>query len=204
MMPPSIVVISRSYAGSDASLTRVRSLRRLSSPKAYHFVPCVASRLYPQLPVNVRIAAKNTVIPKGGGADGQSPVMIPKGKGIGWSTYHMHRQKDLYGSDAESYRPERWETGELDNIGWGFMPFHGGPRLCLGSKDQCCLYTCLTTDRVSEDFALMEASCVIVRILQTFPRIRLPDDALVEPTGQERQSLGILITSAEGCKVVLD
>lgn len=60
--------------------------------------------------------------------------MIPKGKGIGWSTYHMHRQKELYGPDAESYRPERWETGELDNIGWGFMPFHGGPRLCLGSK----------------------------------------------------------------------
>ena len=138
-MPPSIVVISKSCVGSDASSTRVRSPRTYRAHKLTTFAPCIASRLYPQLPVNVRIAAKNTVIPKGGGPDGQSPVMIPKGKGIGWSTYHMHRQKDLYGSDAESYRPERWETGELDNIGWGFMPFHGGPRLCLGSKDQCCL-----------------------------------------------------------------
>ncbi|KAL8731009.1 MAG: hypothetical protein Q9166_003660 [cf. Caloplaca sp. 2 TL-2023] len=139
-------------------------------------------RLYPQLPVNVRIAAKDTVIPKGGGPDGQSPVMIPKRHGIAWSTYHMHRREALYGPDAESYRPERWETGELDNIGWGFMPFHGGPRLCLG-----------------KDFALMEASCVIVKILQTFPNLRLPDNHPVEPTGQETQTLGILITSAEGC-----
>ena len=96
-----------------------------------------ANRLYPQLPVNVRIASKDTIIPCGGGPDGLSPVMIPKDKGIGWSTYHMHRQKELYGADADSYRPERWETGELDSIGWGFMPFHGGPRLCLGSR---CMY----------------------------------------------------------------
>ena len=60
--------------------------------------------------------------------------MIPKGKGICWSTYHMHRREELYGDDAECYRPERWETGELDGIGFGFMPFHGGPRLCLGSE----------------------------------------------------------------------
>ncbi|KAI4260209.1 MAG: hypothetical protein L6R42_004163 [Xanthoria sp. 1 TBL-2021] len=172
-----------SIVGDDVTLDR-------SHIQKLRWLKCVineTSRLYPQLPVNVRIAAKNTVIPKGGGPDGQSPVMIPKGKGIGWSTYHIHRQKELYGPDAESYRPERLETGELDNIGWGFMPFHGGPRLCLG-----------------KDFALMEASCVIVRILQTFPNLRLPDDALIEPTGQEQQSLGILITSAEGCKIVLD
>ncbi|KAL8757102.1 MAG: hypothetical protein Q9199_002464 [Rusavskia elegans] len=169
--------------GDDVTIDR-------SHIQKLRWLKCVINetlRLYPQLPVNVRIAAKNTVIPKGGGPDGRSPVMIPKGKGIGWSTYHMHRQKELYGPDAESYRPERWETGELDNIGWGFMPFHGGPRLCLG-----------------KDFALMEASCVIVRVLQTFPNLRLPDNALIEPTGQEQQSLGILITSAEGCKVVLD
>ncbi|KAI4273861.1 MAG: hypothetical protein L6R38_006239, partial [Xanthoria sp. 2 TBL-2021] len=166
-----------SIVGDDVTLDR-------SHIQKLRWLKCVineTSRLYPQLPVNVRIAAKNIVIPKGGGPDGQSPVMIPKGKGISWSTYHMHRQKELYGPDAESYRPERWETGELDNIGWGFMPFHGGPRLCLG-----------------KDFALMEASCVIVRVLQTFPNLRLPDNALIEPTGQEQQSLGILITSAEG------
>jgi cytochrome P450 len=93
-----------------------------------------AQRLYPQLPVNVRVAAKTTVIPSGGGPDGRSPVLIPKGTGIGYSVYHMHRLKSLYGEDANSFRPERWLGPELEDIGWGFMPFHGGPRLCLGSK----------------------------------------------------------------------
>jgi cytochrome P450 len=77
---------------------------------------------------------KTTVIPRGGGLDGLTTVLIPKGTGIGFSPYHMHRDKDLYGDDANEFRPERWEGSELKNIGWGYMPFHGGPRICLGSK----------------------------------------------------------------------
>jgi len=50
----------------------------------------------------------------------------------------------------------------------------------------------------------MEASYAIVRILQTFPNIRLPPDIPVEMTGQERQNLTIVVSSAEGCKVLLD
>ena len=59
-------------------------------------------------------------------------------------------------------------------------------------------------DKFLEDFTLMEASCVIVKILQTSPNVRLPDGVIAKPTGQEQQTLGILITSAEGCKVRLD
>ncbi|KAG7008903.1 hypothetical protein G7Y79_00004g014870 [Physcia stellaris] len=160
--------------GEDVTLNR-------SHIQKLQWLKCVLNE------INVRFAARNTVIPHGGGPDGQSPVMIPKGKGIGWSTYHMHRRRELYGDDAEIYRPERWETGELESIGWGFMPFHGGPRLCLG-----------------KDFALTEASCAIVKILQTFPNLKLPEGLPTEKIGQERQSLGILVTSADGCKVVLD
>ena len=94
----------------------------------------LAHRLYPQLPVNVRVAAKTTFIPTGGGTNGRSPVLIPKGTGVGYSVYHMHRSKSLYGEDADSFRPERWLGSELEGIGWGFMPFHRGPRACLGSK----------------------------------------------------------------------
>lgn len=46
----------------------------------------------------------------------------------------MHRRKDLYGDDAMDYRPERWENDNLANIGYGYLPFHGGPRLCLGRE----------------------------------------------------------------------
>ena len=95
-----------------------------------------AQRLYPQLPMNVRVAAKTTVIPSGGGPDGKSPVLIPQGTGVGYSVYHMHRLRSLYGEDANEFRPERWLDQELEGIGWGFMPFHGGPRICLGSKYQ--------------------------------------------------------------------
>lgn len=84
---------------------------------------------------------KRTIIPVGGGPDGTSPVLIPRGTGVGYSVYHMHRRKDLYGPDATDFRPERWEGTELEHIGWGFMPFHGGPRICLGSKSTLALIT---------------------------------------------------------------
>lgn len=118
----------------------------------------------------------------------------------------MHRRKDLYGDDASDFRPERWEENDLANtIGWGFMPFHGGPRICLGSEPQSpsLLAISALTFVFPEDFALMEASCAIIRIIQTFPNLRLPPGLPQEPTGLERQSLTIVISSADGCKVLL-
>lgn len=49
----------------------------------------------------------------------------------------------------------------------------------------------------------MEASCLIVRILQAFPDIRLPPGHKVVPTGQEKQELTVFLRSADGCKVVV-
>jgi len=46
----------------------------------------------------------------------------------------MHRRKDLYGDDAMDFRPERWEKDNLANVGYAYLPFHGGPRLCLGRE----------------------------------------------------------------------
>ncbi|KAJ5517892.1 Cytochrome P450 E-class CYP52 [Penicillium expansum] len=154
------------------------------------YLRCVineSQRLYPQLPVNVRVAAKTTFLPSGGGPDGKSPVLIPKNTGVGYSVYHMHRLKSVYGEDANSFRPERWLGPELDGIGWGFMPFHGGPRICLG-----------------KEFALTEASHAIIRIIQTFPKLRLPPETPIVPPGEEKQALTIVVMSAEGCKVLLD
>ncbi|CAG7925900.1 unnamed protein product [Penicillium olsonii] len=153
------------------------------------YLRCVINevqRLYPQLPFNVRVAAKTTILPSGGGPDGNSPVLIPKHTGIGYSVYHMHRQKSIYGDDRNSFRPERWLSPELESVGWGFMPFHGGPRICLG-----------------KDFALTEASYAIIRIIQTFPELKLPPDLPIVPTGEEKQAMTIVVMSADGCKVSL-
>ena len=65
----------------------------------------------------------------------------------------MHRRPDLYGMDAELFRPERWDEkmplhDDPVNSKWGFLPFNGGPRTCLGL-----------------DFGLTEAAYTIVRLI---------------------------------------
>lgn len=44
----------------------------------------------------------------------------------------MHRRKDFYGEDSDEFKPERWETLRP---GWEYLPFNGGPRICIGRKD---------------------------------------------------------------------
>jgi len=110
--------------------------------------------------------------------------MVRKGELVVFSQYVNSRKKNIYGHDADDFRPERWETGELADIGWAYFPFNGGPRQCLG-----------------EDFALMEVSYTIVRLLQTFSVIELPEGELVEPVGSERQTLTLVLSSADGCRV---
>lgn len=90
-----------------------------------------ALRLYPVVPINAKFANKDTWLPKGGGADGQSPIFVQKGQMVIWVLYSMHRRKDFWGQDAEEFRPERWE-GLLP--GFHFLPFNGGPRICPGKS----------------------------------------------------------------------
>jgi cytochrome P450 len=114
-----------------------------------------ALRLWPVVPLNSRFANKNTTIPVGGGPDGKSPIFIPKGRGVSYSVYSMHRRTDIYGADAEEFKPERWETLR---VGWGYLPFNGGPRICVGQQ-----------------FALTEAGYTIVRLMQTFDFVEARD-----------------------------
>ena len=58
----------------------------------------------------MREAEVDTILPLGGGEDGKSPLFIPKGQLVQYSIYSMQRRKDLYGEDAEEYRPERWAS----------------------------------------------------------------------------------------------
>lgn len=143
-------------------------------------------RLYPPVPLNNRQAIRTTILPIGGGSDGNKPMLVRRGEVVVFSQYVNSRKKNIYGADADEFRPERWETGELENIGWAYFPFNGGPRQCLG-----------------EDFALMEVSYTVVRLLQAFPTICLPDGELVEPVGTERQRLTLVLSSADGCRVKL-
>lgn len=108
-------------------------LDRNKSDQVFSAVASAALRLYPQVPMNTRSTIKTTLLPKGGGPDGEAPVLVPRKAGITFSPYHMHRRKELYGEDANEYRPERWLDGSLSKIGCAYIPFLHGYRMCLGS-----------------------------------------------------------------------
>lgn len=113
-----------------------------------------ALRMYPSVPMNQRVAVKDTFLPKGGGKDGSLPLFCPKGTKVAYSVYALHMRKDFYGDDPEVFRPERWAEGVGKS--WEYLPFNGGPRICLGQQ-----------------FALVEASYTLIRLVQSFDSVEL-------------------------------
>ncbi|KAH7078046.1 cytochrome P450 [Paraphoma chrysanthemicola] len=134
-------------------------------------------RIHPVVPGNSRYAIRDTVLPLGGGSDGKHPLFVPKGTMVGYSPYTMHRRRDIYGPDAEEYKPERWESLRP---GWEYLPFNGGPRICLGQQ-----------------YALTEASYVTVRLVQEFSKIESRD------AGPWEEGLTLTLCSLNGTKVGL-
>lgn len=115
-------------------------------------------RLYPSAPENDRQTMTDTTLPLGGGPDQKLPVFLKKDTVVHWSTFALHRRKDLYGDDAEEFRPERWLDGPNGEKGlrvsWEYIPFNGGPRVCIGQQ-----------------FALMEVSYLTVRLVRECEKI---------------------------------
>ncbi|TVY12831.1 Cytochrome P450 monooxygenase fsdH [Lachnellula arida] len=134
-------------------------------------------RLYPPVPNNDKIAIRDTVLPRGGGPDGTAPILVPKDAPVIFTVYSMHRRYDIFGEDAEIFRPERWENQKYS---WEYLPFNGGPRICLGQQ-----------------YALTETLYVLVRFAQEFEKIELMDP---EPW---TESLHLTVSSANGVKVKL-
>ncbi|CAD6441832.1 62b89b3d-fb0e-472e-9647-c6d9a07cb016 [Sclerotinia trifoliorum] len=112
-------------------------------------------RVYPVVPLNLRIANKDTTLPRGGGKDGKSKIFVRKGEGVEYHPYALHRREDIWGKDAAEFKPERWEGKK---VGWEFLPFNGGPRICLGQQ-----------------YALTEAGVFMIRMLQKFDQIESVD-----------------------------
>lgn len=115
-------------------------------------------RLYPVVPANIRQAMVDTTLPRGGGSDGNEPILVKKGTAVQYHTYPMQRDSKYYGEDSEEFRPERWTERSKAKDPWAYIPFNGGPRICLGQQ-----------------FALTEASYTILRLCQTFENIHTSD-----------------------------
>ncbi|GJN69283.1 hypothetical protein PLIIFM63780_000528 [Purpureocillium lilacinum] len=136
-----------------------------------------ALRLWAPVVTNMRTANRDTVLPRGGGPDGQAPLFVPKGTSCRFVLYSLHRRKDVYGDDAEEFRPERWDNLRMS---WEYVPFSGGPRICIGQQ-----------------FALTMMSYLTARFFQVFESIEAADDA---PMVQQASTT---ISLVNGCWVKL-
>ena len=58
------------------------------------------------------------------------PLDLPAGSPVIFTPYVTHRRPDLY-PDPDRFTPDRWES--LKPPAYSYIPFGGGPRLCLGS-----------------------------------------------------------------------
>ncbi|KAJ3152737.1 hypothetical protein HDU86_005492 [Geranomyces michiganensis] len=88
---------------------------------------------------------------------------VPKDTGIMLNFQSIQLDPQLWGPDAEEFIPERWEDkakmAELERLG-AYMPFGGGPMMCVGMK-----------------VAIPEIKILIIRLLQRFePTLRPGQD----------------------------
>lgn len=94
----------------------------------------------------------------------------------------MQRRRDLYPPISEAFPydpltwvPERW--GTWTPKAWQFIPFNGGPRICIGMN-----------------FAMSEMGYTIVRLLQQF-------DGIIDYGNTTTPKCEIVITPANGTNV---
>lgn len=77
-----------------------------------------------------------------GGLNLPNGTVVPAGTKVGINPYIIHRNKSIYGDDAETFRPERWlrsdgETEEafeerIRSYNRNDLTFGAGSRICLG------------------------------------------------------------------------
>lgn len=85
-----------------------------------------SSRLIPVVPVTSRVATKDVTL---GGH------FIPKNTAIFLPLIVNHHSKELWGEDAEEFRPSRWDESEASRAGpYDFLPFLAGGRQCIGNR----------------------------------------------------------------------
>ncbi|GFS94156.1 cytochrome P450 3A24 [Nephila pilipes] len=79
-------------------------------------------------------------------------IKLKKGTAIQVPAYHMHRDQELWGPDANEFRPERFSPENKSKIHpMAFQAFGAGPRNCVGMR-----------------FAFMEAKLALAKLLSKY------------------------------------
>ena len=161
------------------------TFERLKACKFLQAVMNETFRLNPSIGQMNRVALRNTTLPTGGGQDGRSPVFIKKGTVLTTSFYALHRLPGIWGQDSSVWKPERWldDGGDrLVKVGhWTFLPFGGGPRVCIGMQ-----------------LALTEVGYAVGRIVQKYQRVECTD-----PVWEFAEEWKLTTVSRNGAKVRL-
>lgn len=173
---PEIVQRLRQEILETVGPTEPPTYENLKNMKYLQHVINETLRLYPAVPFNIRTALKDTTFPVGGGPDRKQPVAILKGTQLAYGPIIMQRRKDLFGPDADVFKPERWNNWTPK--AWQYIPFNGGPRICIGQQ-----------------FALTEMGYCIVRLFQSFEEVKYMD------TKTPHMRCEITISAVGGVKV---
>lgn len=134
-----IIQNPRIYKKLEDEISAFERERKLSSPVVKFaeinsmpfFLACAKEtlRFNPSTPIILpRRVSKGGMLLNG--------ILVPENTEIGANPYIIHRDKDVFGNDADIFRPERWlddsERARLMDrytLAWGY-----GSRMCLGKN----------------------------------------------------------------------
>lgn len=84
-------------------------------------------RLMPTVPMIMREVTDDFEIEPG--------LVIPKGVKLVINFCALHRRKDIWGGDADKFKPERFSIENSENRHlFSYLPFSGGSRICIANK----------------------------------------------------------------------
>eukprot|EP00262_Sarcandra_glabra_P005670 TRINITY_DN1742_c0_g1_i2.p1 TRINITY_DN1742_c0_g1~~TRINITY_DN1742_c0_g1_i2.p1 ORF type:complete len:530 (-),score=76.33 TRINITY_DN1742_c0_g1_i2:25-1614(-) len=101
-------------------------------------------RLYPPIALLTRCTNKTMKL---------GEISFPPGVELAIETIFVHHDPEIWGEDADEFKPERFTNGvsNATKNQVAFFPFGWGPRICIG-----------------QNFAMIEAKMALVMVLQAF------------------------------------
>ncbi|KAL1716783.1 cytochrome P450 [Schizophyllum commune] len=101
-------------------------------------------RFYAPVPWTARVATRDDVVPLArpymdtkGKEHGQ--IVVNEGQQFMLSIHNLHRAKEIWGEDADEFRPDRWANlpdtvKSVPSIWSHLFTFSGGPHACIGFR----------------------------------------------------------------------